>query len=259
MSFVIFFLTLYSVTPKPQYQFNLKVQQFGEALINGESRKIYRLFVPSFRQEIDYSRFDSAFKAWQAGRRIMRVRNKAIDTRGLGGHASTYVFFQGASDYDYLYHNWIYTDSGWELAWISQILDQSFQYGTKDTVELRIIVKRALEFFISPEGLKHIKLGKIRLDTIAVVKPGYINDSFEVLAGRQVVWRAKEDKFLTRMPVFCEFGVVKNWGDVALVAIDLKPSSYYFGRKIIKRPRGMEVYLKKDKGNWPVHSVGKCW
>ncbi len=264
MSLFLLLLTVAGVTPKLEYQLHLKAQEFAQALINGESREIYRLFVPAFRREVDFSRFDSALKAWQAGQRIVRVQSKVVDRRGLGGHASTYVYLQGASDYQYVYQNWIYTDDGWELTWLSNILDQSFLYGVSDTVNLKLILKKALDFFLSPEGWAQLRLGKLTLpETIVGIKPDYITDSVLLLSNHYLYWRSRDqierEKVLPELPFCCEFGVIKNFGEVALTAISLINWPHYQGKKRLRRPRGMEIYLKKEKDEWQVHSVGKRW
>ncbi len=255
---------LYSVTPKPEYQLGFRVQELSAALLNDRSQQVYRLFVPVFRQEVDFARFDSAVRAWQRGRRIARIKNRVVETKGLGASVSSYVFFQGERDYEYLYESWVFTDSGWELTWISNILDQTFQYGQSDTVAMRQVAKRGLEFLLSPEGMSWFRMRRVNLpETVVVVQHQRLEEEGWSLANRTVLWRTPAEivagVFLPGMPFYCEFGVVRVLGSVALVALDLKPWPYYQGRPVLPRRRGLQVFLKKVKGDWQVHSVGKRW
>ncbi len=253
-----------AVEPKPEYQLELKVQQFAAGLLNGDQRTLYRLFVPVFRREVDFSRFDSAVQGWRQGRRLVRIKSKVIDTRGLGGHASIYAYFEGSEDYEYLYQSWIYADSGWELAWVSGILNQSFQYGRSETLAMRAVARLALEFLLSDEGRGWLKLGRVGLpETIVVVQYNRIEEAPLNIKGHTVVWQSpdaiKEKPVFPFMPLYCEFGMVRVFGSVALVALDFKPWPYYQGRRVLKQRRGMEIYLKKQGEGWQVHSVGKRW
>ncbi len=255
---------LLAVEPKPEYQLELKVQQFSAALLNGDYRTAYRLFVPVFRREIGFSRFDSAVQEWRQGRRLVRIKSKVIDTKGLGGHASIYAYFDGEDDYEYLYQSWIYSDSGWELVWVSNMLNQSFQYGRSETLAMRAVAEMALEFLLSPEGKGWLKLSKVSLpETIVVVQHNRIEEAPVNIEGHTVVWQSpdviKGKPIFPFMPLYCEFGMVRVFGSVALVALDFKPWPYYQGRRVLKQRRGMEIYLKKQGEGWQVHSVGKRW
>lgn len=261
--FFPFFLIIFAVAPRPEYQLELKVQQFGEALLNGNHRTLYQLFVPVFVREIEFSRIDSAVNSWRQGRRPVRIKSQVIETRGLGGYASSYVYFEGENDYEYLYHSWVYTDSGWELAWVSGILNQSFLYGKSETLAMRQVAQSALEFFLSPAGRRHLRLEKIVLpETIVVVQHHRIEEGPMSISGHTVVWQTplaiRDGPSFPSMPLYCEFGMVRVFGSVALVALDFKSWPYYQGRQVLKKPRGMEIYLKKQD-EWQVASVGKLW
>ncbi|MGQ9707767.1 MAG: hypothetical protein ACUVUR_02690 [bacterium] len=239
------------------------MQQVGSALVSGNSREIYRMFVPAFCEEHSFARFDSAVRSWQGNRRVSRVKSQLIDVKGLGGYASTYVIFEGEKDYNYLYQSWIYTDSGWQLVWISNILGQSFQYGTKDTAAVRSVVRLALSFLLSPAGLKWIRAGKVSLpETIIVVEKEPLIDSLPVLDRNFLLWRTvgviEKDPIPAQVPFYCELGVVRVYGSVAQVSLDLKPWSAA-GRRMLKKSRGTELYLKRGKGGWEVYSTGKRW
>ncbi|MGQ9678393.1 MAG: hypothetical protein ACUVUD_03835 [bacterium] len=267
LPFILFFLLsdlTFAVEPKPEYQLELKVKQLGEAILNCNQRALYQTFVPVFRREVEFSRFDSAFDRWLHGRRPFRVMSKVVEKRGLGGYVSTYVYFEGEKDYEYLYHSWIYTDSGWELAWVSGLLNQSFLYGRSETLAMRAVAQAALEFFLSPEGLRWLRLGKIALpETIVVVQRGRIEEGAMVISGHTALWQTplvmRDKPAFPLMPLYCEFGMVRVFGSVALAVLDFKSWPYYHGRRVLKRPRGMEIYLKKQGEEWQVSSVGKVW
>jgi len=254
---------IFATEPKLQYQLDFKAQNVSSALINGKDRLIYDMFVPEFRRKHGYARFDSAVKAWLDGRRINNVRTKVVDITGLGGHVSTYVYFQGDKDYDYFYQNWLYTDSGWQLVWISYILDQSFDYGTGDTQALGEIVKTGLRFLVSKKGLSWIGAKRVNLpETLVVVEQNRVSDSFWSWGGHFFVGQTKDDFKKSPLPAqvsfYCEVAMVRKFGTIALVSLDLKPWSSA-GKMVLPRPRGTEIYLKRSKEGWMLHSLGKRW
>ncbi len=255
---------LNAAEPKPEYQLELKVQEVGRALVNNDNRALYRLFVPVFQQEVSFARFDSAVSRWRAGRQVVRVRSEVTGVRGLGGHASTYVFFQRERDYEYVYQNWIYGDAGWELTWLSNILDQSFQYGRSETVAMREVAETALAYFLSPEGRKKVGLERLVLpETMVVVQYDRIEEAPMEIAGMTIVWQTPQQirsrRMFPNLPVCCEFGMVRVYGTVAIVALDFRAWPHYQGRPVLRRPRGLEFYLKKKGGVWEIHSTGKRW
>ncbi len=254
---------VFAVEPKLQYQLDFKARDVGSALINGNTREIYNLFVPEFRREHPFAQFDSAVKAWLKERRILSVNNKVVDITGLGGHVSTYIYFQGEDDYNYLYQSWLYTDSGWQLVWISKILNHSFEYGSSDTLALRAIAKLGLRYFVSRDGLQWIRAKRVNLpETLVVVAGGGLGGEPWSDDGHFFTWRKKDefekDPQPPRAHFYIEVAVVRLFGPIGMVALDLKPWSSA-GKRVLPRPRGTEIYLKKTKDGWLLHSLGKRW
>ncbi|MEO0085877.1 MAG: hypothetical protein ABIK37_04525 [candidate division WOR-3 bacterium] len=245
---------------RPDYTLGLQAQRFARALVDGQTRDIYRLFVPAFREEIGFARFDSAFRVWRDGRNITRVRNRVIDVRGLGGHASTYVYFGGNRDYEYVYQSWVNTGNGWQLAWLSNILDQTFQYGRSDTAALRSATSAALTWVLSDAGLGHIHRRFVLPETVIVVTQGRHEEGVIPAAGRPLLWLSEEELNAFRVPdvpFYCELGLVRLFGPTAVAAVDFVPVRE--GQPPLDRRRGIEIYLRRENGNWRFESVGKVW
>ncbi len=224
---------------------------------------IYDLFVPIFRQEIPFSRFDSALKAWINNRRIAQIKTNLIDSRGRGGHISIYVTFQGETDYEYIYGNWLFTDSGWQLVWLSNILDQTFQYGSQDTLSMLAIADVALEHILSSATRKKLRIDKIGLsETIYVLLPIINQERVSISNNRPVVWLPVNIDLVERIPktvpYYLEFGQIRILDLFARTAVDIKPRSP-FGFRMIGRRRGIELYFKLSKQKWSFDSQGKIW
>ncbi len=253
----------FATEPKPKYQLHLKTQQVSNALVNGDTRAIYELFVPAFRQDIPFSRFDSAVRAWHQNRRISRIQSQVVDTRGRGAHVSTYLLFTGEQNYDYIYQNWLFTDSGWQLAWISNILDQTFQFGTRDTAALRQLALTALDFALSYESLKKIRAQRLNLpDTVFILQSFFASESLSFLRSRPVRWLSAELDPRTRLPrtipYFLQLGQLRIFGTLALAVVDFHPVSPA-GKSALRRYRSLELYLRQDAGTWVFDSFGKIW
>ncbi len=249
--------------PKTEYQLNHKAQKVSSAILNNDSRTIYELFVPAFRQEIEFFRFDSALKAWVKNRRIAQINTRLIEIRGRGGHISTYVTFQGKQDYEYIYGNWLFTDSGWQLVWLSNILDQTFQYGSRDTLSMFELADVALEHILSPTTRKLLRINKLDLsETLYALLPMINRETTSISCNRPVVWLPGNTDISKRIPktvpYYLEFGQIRIFGSFARTAIDIKPRSS-FGLKMIGRRRGIELYLKISKQKWTFDSTGKTW
>lgn len=245
---------------RPDYTLGLQAQRFARSLVDGQSREIYRLFVPAFRDEISFSRFDSALRVWRQNRNITRVRNRVIDVRGLGGHASTYVYFGSNRDYEYIYQSWVNTGGSWQLAWLSNILDQTFQYGRSDTYALRSATGAALNWVLSDAGLRQVHRRFVLPDTVVIVTQGRHEEGVVPTAGRPLRWLSEEELAgldASRVPFYCELGLVRLFGPTAVAAIDFVPLRE--DQPPLDRRRGIELYLRRNEGNWRFESVGKVW
>jgi hypothetical protein len=63
---------------------------------------------------------------------------------------------------------------------------------------------------------------------------------------------------IPRTQFLLRLALVRLMGDFALVTVDVAPTARDFlGRK--RRPRGVEVYLKRDGTEWRFLEVGKKW
>jgi hypothetical protein len=253
------------------YELGVRTQLFTEALASGRSRDIYWMFCPQFRTENSFQRFDSSFKKWYAGRRVKKASRKVVEVSGVGGYVSTWVVFEGASDYDYLYQSWLHVGRTWQLLWVSRILDNSFQYGTSDTAEVTMITIAALRYALSPRGLNQFHARFRRPDTLVLIRgdgsnhPGPQTGPGENLTridNTVLLWMTSDEirRYKQSHSVRFVMGIVnvRLLGTMATAGIDLYPSDETNKGRFGKR-RGMQIYLEKKAGSWAFQSSGKTW
>jgi len=248
--------------PHSYYQLEVRSQQLTEALVAGSSLEVYKLFISGFREEHRLARFDSALADWSRGRTISRARSRVIDVHGLGGNVSTWIGFEGESDYSYVYQSWLHTRDGWQLLWLSRILDQSFQFGRSDTADLDAITEAALGYVASEPGLRRIHRRIGPPEVIVVVQPGRNGAGVTEVEGRAALWLSPEevndDDAMPDVPFYFSFALVRDLGDLATAAVDLVPTDRR-NPGVLGRRRGLQVYLERQDGQWLFHSVGKIW
>jgi len=248
--------------PKSYYQLDRCCHEFTEALVTGKARQIYRMFVPGFQSEIKFSRFDSALSAWSHGRRIVRARSKVVDIRGLGGHVSSWIFFKHESDYSYVYQSWLHSRNGWNLVWLSNILNQSFQYGRTDTAELEAITQAALNYIVSPGALKIPRCHFTVPDTIVVLNPGPKRKEILKALGHPVIMLNRKeihvDSLMLNVPFYFEFAFARVFGEIATCTVDLRPTVPSCPG-LLRHHRSIQLFLERKDDSWQVQSVGKVW
>ncbi len=248
--------------PKTYYQLDRCSQEFTEALVAGRTRELYRMFVPAFRSEIRFSRFDSALSAWYTDRRITQARSRVVDIRGMGGNVSTWVVFENKFDYAYVYQSWLHTDDGWQLMWLSNIFNQSFQYGRADMVELEAVAEAALGHVITPAGLARIHRRLTLPDTITVVGKELSHKGTFRLGNHTITMltlsELRSDSLRPDVRFFFRFGLVRVLGEFAICVIDLEPVDPRHPDPIGRR-RGIRFYLERRNNTWQIHSTGKVW
>jgi len=244
--------------PKRYYQLNQRCQEVARLLATGDSRQAYELFVPQFQKEVSFARFDSALVNWYRGRRLTRVKSQLIDVRGLGGHASTWVFFQGEPTYNYVYQNWLYTDDGWRLVWLSNILNQTMQFGHRDSQALAAVAQAALDYVASPAGLSETRSGLVLPDTVVVSWPG---SDVSFRSGHRPVLTiplADEPGRMPRVPFFFRFGQIRVLGNLATCAVDLKPTKWK-RLSSLRSTHSLQLFFDRKNGAWLLNSSGKKW
>ncbi len=247
---------------RDSYELGRRTHEFNQALAAGDARAIYRLFNPAFRSEIPFARFDSAFQNWLAGRRIRRVGRRIIDIRPPSSAVSVYYYFQGERDYGYLYQNWIYNQSRWELAWVSRILDNSFQYGQSDTAGMRSAVETALRWLAGPEGLAVFRSRLLKPAVIVMLRRGLPGEGELTVPGSSVVWVTSRDirnpAQLPPVPHYYALALVRLMDSVAQVSFDLYPTDPANPGRL-GRHRSVEIFLTRRNGGWTFASRGRIW
>lgn len=256
----------HAARPKAVYELARISQELTQALANERPRDVFRMFAPVFQEEIGFERFNSAFNSWYNGRRIARARSRVVDIRGLGGHVSTWLVFEGASDYSYVYQNWIRLKSGWALTWLSSILDYGFEYGRPGAATEDSIADRALEYLVDADGLRHVRRQLVAPETVIAVFNRPRMRLVENPDSRPVLW-VTPDEFaagsyggqpLPSAPFYFKFALIRLLGDVATCGVDLNPANRE-GMSALGRKRNIVLYLERQARGWQFHSVGKVW
>ncbi len=243
--------------PKRYFQLNQRCQEVARLLARGDSRLLYDRFVPQFRADVPYARFDSSVRAWYRGGRLKRVRAQLIDVRGLGGHASTWVFFDGEPTYRYVYQNWLYTDAGWQLLWLSNVLDRSMQFGDRDSAALLAVAQAALDHITAPGRIVELGPGLLLPDTVVVSWPGPA-PGFRASRPVRTVTPATENALMPRVPYYFRFGQIRVLGDIATCALDVRPTKWRVPGGP-RNTRSLQFYFDRRGSSWLLNSSGKRW
>ena len=246
---------------KSNYELALQAERLTEAVVGNNSRDIYRMFTPGFVAENSFASFDSAFTRWYRGRRIVRASHKVVDIKGPSGHVSSWFVFEGEHDYSYVYQNWLNTPQGWQLVWLSRIIDTSFAFGQTDSLELVKAAEAGLRYVLSKPGLELFKAGFVRPDTVVMVRlgrPGEGDFQFDLPIHWTTPAEIHAGARLPRSQFLLNLALVRLMGDMALVAVDVTPTERDFlGRK--GHAHGVEVYLVRAGGQWRFSDIGKKW
>jgi hypothetical protein len=246
---------------KSNYELALNAERLTEAVVANRSRDVYRMFAPAFGAEHSFASFDSAFTGWYQGRRIIRASHKVVDIKGPSGYVSSWFVFEGERDYNYVFQNWLNTGHGWQLVWLSRILDTSFTFGQTDSLELVKAAEAGLRYVLSKPGLELFKAGFVRPDTVVIVRLGRPGEG-EFQLNLPVCWTTPAEIRAGVRPPRTQFllnlALVRLIGDVAIVAVDVTPTARdILGRK--RHARGVEVYLERANNEWRFTDVGKRW
>ncbi len=247
---------------KSNYELALQTERLTEALVANRARDVYRMFTPAFAAQHSFASFDSALSRWYGGRRIVRASHKVVDIKGPSGYVSSWFVFAGERDYNYVYQNWLNTGHGWELVWLSRILDTSFMFGQTDSLELVRAAEAGLRYVLSKPGLALFKSGFRRPDTVVIVRLGRPGEGEFRFDSLPVYWTTPAEiragVCLPRTQFLLNLALVRLVGDVAMVAVDVTPTTRDFlGRK--RHARGVEVYLKRAGSEWRFFEIGKKW
>jgi hypothetical protein len=247
---------------KTNYELALQTERLTEALVGNRSRDIYRMFTPPFAEEHSFARFDSALTRWSRGRRIVRASHKVVEIKGPAGYVSSWLVFDGASDYNYVYQNWLNTPGGWKLVWLSRILDSTFTYGQTDSLEMVRAAEVAIRYVVSKPGLASLKSGFKRPDTVVIIRrnrPGEGNFRLDTLP---VFWTTMPEMLqgghVPRTQFLLSLALVRLMDDMAMVTVDVIPTARDRDGKPSRR-RGLEVYLEQKGNNWRFRDIGKVW
>lgn len=246
--------------PKSYLQLGARSREFTRALVAGESWKVYQMFVPQFREEISFARFDSALSDWYDGRHIARTRSRVIRVNSLTGHASTWPVFEGERDYSYVYQNWFFDGRDWSLIWLSNILNPSFRYGQADTAAITEAARTALRYVATPEGIARVLPGLKLPDTLVVVWRLTRPDTDFSVPGHTVVMLPPEENHkdgpASRVPIYLRIAAIRILGEYATCAVDFVPTPLNRFRDL-RNIQSVVVCLESRDDRWRVHSVAR--
>jgi hypothetical protein len=247
---------------KTNYELALQTERLTEALVSNRPRDVYRMFTPPFADEHSFAAFDSALSRWSRGRRIVRASHKVVEIIGPSGYVSSWLVFDGERDYNYVYQNWLNTAHGWQLVWLSRILDTSFTYGQTDSLGLVQAAEVGLRYVVSKSGLARFRSGYRQPDTLVMLRYNRPGEGNYRLDNLPVYWTTMpqilQGGYVPRTQFLLNLALVRLMGDIALVVVDMTPTERgQYGRT--RRRRGIEVYLERAGGNWRFRDVGKIW
>ncbi|HDQ99488.1 MAG TPA: hypothetical protein ENN51_04295 [candidate division WOR-3 bacterium] len=244
--------------PRPWYELEHRVRELTRDIILNDSRAVFRAFATTFKQETDFARFDSALQAWHAGRRVAIGRGQVIDTRGVSGRASSWVVFAGGADHDYIYQSWVYAADTWRLAWLSNILDRSFDYGNHDLADVRAMRAATLDWLITGGGLAQVPPGHARPDTVLVIDPAGTADwlpDYPTAVRTPEQFQARAG--LPATPLAFRFVLTRSFGPIGVSAVDIQPLAQRRGR--MARHRSIQVFLARTEAGWRYLTTGSVW
>jgi hypothetical protein len=247
---------------KSNYELALQTERLTEALVGNRSRDIYRMFTPSFTAEHSFASFDSALSHWSRGRRIVRGSHKVVEIAGPAGYVSSWLVFEGERDYSYVYQNWLNTPHGWQLIWLSRILNSTFTYGQTDSLELVKAAEAGLRYVLTKPGLARFHSGFRRPDTVVILRYNRPGEGEFRLDSVPVYWTTMPEILqgghVPRTQFLLSLALVRLMDDMALVSIDLTPTARRQDGRTSRR-RGLEVYLERTGNAWRFRDIGKVW
>jgi len=247
---------------KSNYELALQTERLTEALVSNRSRDIYRMFTPAFTAELSFASFDSALSRWFQGRRVVRASHKVVEIKGPAGYVSSWFVFDGAHDYNYVYQNWLNTPHGWQLVWLSRILDSTFTYGQTDSLELVRAAEVGLRYVLSKPGLARFRSGFRRPDTVVMLRYNRPGEGDYRLDSLPTYWTTMsqilQGGHVPRAQFLLSLALVRLMDDMALVTIDVTPTARGKDGRT-RRRRGIEVYVERAGRDWRFRDVGKIW
>jgi hypothetical protein len=254
-----------------------RASQFVGAIRANDSRELYRLFNSTFRHEISQPRLDSSLTAWRRGRVIERVFTTHQEIRGSEGMVSTSVYFvptpdrarpaparqwQRSSDYEFLFQYWVRGSEGWQLMWISGLLDPiGMDYGRQDTASFQSIVELALEEIIVNEGLDSLFGISDQSRRVVLVSHTGLEPGIQ-LKHHTVVW-VPQDSILTnpvnrRIGFYVDVQPLRILSDIAIGTFDIVP--ILPGDRTVAGPRrSIKLFFVREKGRWRFADYGSKW
>ncbi len=239
--------------------FKREANQFTSSCKRKDAKGIYRLFNPTFKKEISEEEFKNYFEDWLRGKRMKRVETKFVHITGLTAQVSTWIW-EDQRNYQYLFANWIKTDSGWRLFWLSPILPDELRYGDGEIKErkdlLLLAIERALEFGGFKEKFPQFTLPK----KIIFLKKGRPEEGISLTKkGNKIFWLTGEEieREKEPPPYYFDFGAIRILDNIATVYLDIIPIKGE--EKFAFRQRGLQFQFKKTNRTWQFVGYGAQW
>jgi hypothetical protein len=255
-------------------QLGRRAEELARALKSGATDRIYRLFNSSFRAEFSARELDSVFQVWRRGRTVNRIVTSHREILGPSGMVSTHVFFKDAANdtaqslipgtrlprtADFVFQTWLRTSRGWELLWLSKILDPiEMDYGRTDTVSLREILQLGLTQIITKGGMESLT-GVMEGPRRVVLQSRGVSDRQLTLPGREVIWLEKDsiEAYRRRLGVdyYIDIQPLRILKEIAIGTFDIVPLT----QDGPTRRRSIRMLFVQKGGRWRFADYGTVW
>jgi hypothetical protein len=240
-----------------------QVNRLNGFLKKGSGKGIYTLFNVAFQKEIPEERFILAFTNWLNGKKTKRIETKFIYPTGIIASVSTWLW-QDKDNYQYLYSNWIKTDSGWKLLWLSPVLNQDFDYARGEVEERKEILSLAIEKVLSEDNLvRNFRQNQVPRALIILKKGRPEEDIIPRKSSIPILWLTKAEiekksQYLS-FPFYLDFAAIRIIENLATIYLDLIPIPNGDNPKR-SRLRGLQFQFQKNReGVWEFISYGAKW
>lgn len=225
-----------------------------------DGKGIYNLFNQTFQREISEERFLAAFNQWLKGKEVKKVETKFINITGFTGQVSTWLWGD-EKGYQYLFSSWIKTEKGWQILWLSSLLNQDFAYGVGELKERRELLRLAVEKAFGADGFSEIFPEFDPPRSIVFLKKGRLEE--KVKSSLPVLWltleEIKEKSNYLSLPLYFDFGAIRIIDNLATVYLDIIPIKGG-GNQSFRHTRGLQFqFRRKENGTWEFVGYGSRW
>jgi hypothetical protein len=246
--------------------------KFINALARKDGEDIYRMFNPTFQREVSLKKLEGAIDGWYCGYSYREVKIGTVNITGLAGHITSWISFKDCHETKFVYQYWVKSDRGWELVWLSGILNyKDFNYGDWDTTAQHEVMQGMFEQAVSDSGLKALfREFELTRNMVILYHPDR-NFTKINLPNQKVLWLTEEEikskHHQYGINAFFDFGMIRVMDDIAIGALDIVSINSHKGnqsgitgvRALQNRRRSISMFFKKVGGEWVFAGYGNKW